>query len=137
MSEIVLYYEISNDKNDYERRVKLKDLFIENNFDILQIQFKQAEACFAISSDEWSLCQLGAIGWGLFPNNFDFDKTYILYEGEYQNINYYTTYNILEMCVDLSSFYDDPTPFDFTSSPRISSKYVAGYFWNEIVKANK
>ena len=77
------------------------------------------------------------MGWGLFPNNFNINKKYILYLGENQNINYYTTYNILEIYVDLSSFYDDPLPFDFENNPRISSKYVAGVFWNEIIQANK
>ena len=125
---------ITTNRNDYDRIIKLKDLFTENKFDILQIQFKNPNDKFIFPMNNLSICQNGGLGIGLFPNNYDLTKNYQLFKND--KINCYTSPDILEINVDLSSFYDDPTPYDFKNDPRMSSKYVAGYLWNEIIRYN-
>ena len=127
------FYQITTNKNEYNRKIKLMDLFIENKLDITKIKFSNPSAKFKISLDEVSICQLGGLGMGLFPKNFDISTNYEIIEND---LNPYTTPNVLDVFVDLSSFYDDPTPSDFDNSPRISPKFIAIYFYSEILKAN-
>lgn len=147
LNMINIEYSITIDKTDYDRKLKLRELFLENGLNCDNIQFKNQSVRFNFNKDEWSICQMGPMGWGLFPNEFNPDENYELFQNKegnanhshnikYNDIHYYTVPEILDMVVDLSSFYDDPLPSDFINSPRISSQYIASYFWNEIIKYN-
>ncbi len=115
MRLIILFYICNITNNDY-------------NINIDTIVFKNSTILLGCSPDELLISQIGGLGEGVIVKD-----TFQIYS----SITHVSKYSeILEIDIDLDSFYEKPFPDDFIESPRLNPKIIANFLYKIILKNN-
>lgn len=132
-------YGTTTNRREHTRVISLRDLFTEHGYDVSIIPFKNPDVKFMYGLNSLSICQVRFAHhkWNIYHIDDDCYNIHTLFNREDHHINPFTISQILDVDVDLSSFYHTPSCYDFVKSSRYTPQYIAGFFWNKIVEENK
>lgn len=131
-------YGTTTNRRQHTRVLSFKDLLLEQGYDVSIIPFKNRDVKFMYGLNSLSICQVRfrPHEWNIYHINDDCYNIHYLFNAENRHVNPFTVAQILDVDVDLSSFYHTPSEYNFVKSARYTPQYIAAFFWNKMVEEN-
>ncbi len=124
----------------------LSELFQKYNYDISKITFQNPNKKFCCPIEYLEISDWGSLGYGVNPKKLEcFCQGCEIasvgfchrYSSEYPKSIELTYPDVLNIEVNIDSFYIDSKPEDFKTSPKLNEEQITKLYYNEIIKENK